>query len=441
MIADDDVANFAAMTGASGDEARQYLEMVGGDMQQAVNLFFEGGGALSASPPASAPVPSQPSQADHGGLGAGGIVDDDVAAEVRAAAAAAGIDMGPMGADALMEDAEEVRAPIASYQDQIINSAGDGEQRRMQEAIQADSAAMSKRMAFARAEAGDEPTDMTDEREQAMNDLFAPPEYNEPLPYYSAIEKAKSEGKWILVNIQQAEVFASHTLNRDVWRDETISDIMNGNFLFWQRDDKSTEGDRFCQYHQCGSRLPHICIIDPRTGRKLKSWEGRKWVESHAAAEYLTNFLDEFSMSRSPPANSPAGSPSIAPQAEPSIGDVDNMRLVGFDQAEAQPTPMEVAEPKEQPAEMPEEPPEGAEALKVSFRLPSGARSMRRFLKADPTDRMFDVASALAQEPKSSIDLSTQFPKRSLRELPDGLATLMSEAQVAGNMILITVRK
>merc|ERR1740121_553740 len=164
---------------------------------------------------------------------------------------------------------------------------------------------------------------------QAINELFAPPDYNESLPYYTAIDKAKLEGKWLLVNIQQAEVFASHTLNRDVWRDETIQDIVTGSFLFWQRDDKSTEGDRFCQYHQCGHRLPHICVIDPRTGRRLKSWEGRKWTETHAAAEYLSGFLDEFSMSRSPPANSPEGSPALGPQAPPS-GAVDDMQLVGL---------------------------------------------------------------------------------------------------------------
>lgn len=316
----------------------------------------------------------------------------------------------------------------------------------MQEAIQADSSAMMRRMAFDRAEGGEEGKDMVDdEGGQAINDLFAPPEYNESMPYYSAIEKAKSEGKWILVNIQQAEVFASHTLNRDVWSNDTIRDIVTGSFLFWQRDDKSVEGDQFCQYHQCGHRLPHICVIDPRTGRRLKSWDGRKWVESHAAAEYLAGFLDEFSMSRSPPANSPEASPSMGPQAEPSIG-VDNMRLVGLDQADRAPTPepMEVAETKaeekEAPAEMPEEPADSADNLKVSFRLPSGQRTTRRFLPGDTVDRMFDVASALANEPKSCIDLATQYPKRSLRELPGGLETLMGNAQVANNMILITVR-
>merc|ERR1719258_153058 len=66
---------------------------------------------------------------------------------------------------------------------------------------------------------------------QAINQLFAPPAFNCGDPYYSVIEKAKTESKWVLVNIQQAEVFASHLLNRDVWSDDTITDIVTGPFM------------------------------------------------------------------------------------------------------------------------------------------------------------------------------------------------------------------
>jgi len=433
MIADDDVASFVSMTGANPEEAQGYLEMVGGNLEQAVNLFLEMGGG-GAAKPSSAPAPARPPPV----AGVGGVVDADIAAEVAAAAAAAGIDMG----DAAMGAEEEVRAPIASFQDQMIDPGH--ERSRVQRAMEADSNAMMRRMTFDRGEGAAEGQDMEqDAGGQAINSLFAPPDYNSSLPYYGAIEKAKADGKWLLVNIQQAEVFASHTLNRDVWRDETIQDILAENFLFWQRDDKSTEGNQFCQFHQCGHQLPHICMIDARTGRRIKSWDGRKWVEVHAAAEYLYGFLDEFSMSRSPPALSPAGSPSLGPKAQPSTN-VDDMKLVGFEEvkaAAAPPAPMEdVVEAKEPPAAMPEEPPAGDGILKVSLRLPSGQRTARRFRPGDRLECMFDVASALANEPKSSIELSTQFPTRSLRELPGGLETPLSEAQVAGNMILITVR-
>ena len=37
-----------------------------------------------------------------------------------------------------------------------------------------------------------------------------------------------------LVNVQSNAEFASHQLNRDTWRDETLVSIMEGSFVFLQ---------------------------------------------------------------------------------------------------------------------------------------------------------------------------------------------------------------
>lgn len=261
------------------------------------------------------------------------------------------------------------------------------------------------------------------------------------------MQKAKDECKWILVNIQQSEVFASHQLNRDVWNDETIRDIVDGSFLFWQRDDKSTEGVQFCQYHNCGHQLPHICIIDPRTGRRVKSWDGKKWVESHAAAEYLFGFLDQFSMSKPPvssPMASPSGSPDIGPQAGAPAGSGDVVMCglpdsaMETGSAEGDSVPADLAEPI---AEMPEEPAEATEGcVKVSMRLPTGTRVTRRFLPNSPVSEMFAVASAASSTPVSRVELATQFPKRSLRDIEGGMETLIKDAEVAGCQIMVTAK-
>ncbi|CAE7505657.1 PUX7 [Symbiodinium pilosum] len=409
--------------------------MAGGNLQQALSLFFEMGGSSS---PALGPVPAP--AAPSGAPASQPIIDADVAAEVAAAAAAAGIDTGPLE-DAQMAGEEEVRAPLPSYQDQIINP--EHEHRRMQEQMAADSAAMFRRMSFDRggdpagvgagAGAGEEQDDEQMGEGKAINKLFAPPEYNEASSYYETIEKAKAEGKWVLVNIQQAEVFASHTLNRDVWSDDTIKDIITGSFLFWQRDDKSAEGDQFCHYHQCGHQLPHICVIDPRTGRRVKNWDGRKWVESHAAAEYLFGFLDQFSMSRSPPSMSPVASPTMHPKASPD----SQIQLHGLDDMEVEGATNE--EPEPVPA-MPEEPAESAEAVKVSLRLPSGQRVTRRFRPDDQLEQIFVVAAALTEKPTEKVDLATQFPTRSLREVEGGLSILIRDAKVAGNLLMVNIK-
>jgi hypothetical protein len=400
------------------------------------------------------------------------VVDADVAAEVAAVAAAAGLSADLPDVN-MADAASEVRAPIASYEDQMIDP--ESERRRMQAAIVADEAAMRRRMSFDRpvdaagagagSEKPPEPAVPSAADGQAINQLFAPPSYNDQSPFFQVIEKGKAEGKWVLVNIQQAEVFASHTLNRDVWNDDTIKDVVQGSFLFWQRDDKSTEGDQFCQYYQCGHQLPHICVIDPRTGRLVKNWDGRKWTELHAASEYLFSFLDEFSMSRSPPALSPAGSPNLQPQAAPS-GGVGKLQLTGLDVDEDLATAVaaslasasgapgagesvvadendameEDAPPEEPVADMPAEPAESAECLKVSFRLPSGQRVVRRFLRVDTVEQMFMVASALAERPPSAVDLNTQFPKRSLRDVEGGMQALIKDVEVANSQILVSVR-
>ncbi|CAE6970969.1 PUX7 [Symbiodinium natans] len=432
MVTDESVAEFISLTSASDDEAKGYLEMAGGNLQQALGLFFEMGGGSPALGPSPSPAPA--ASATHQP-----VIDADVAAEVAAAAAAAGIDTGPLE-DAHMAAEEEVRAPLPAYQDQIINP--ELEHRRMQEQMAADSAAMFRRMSFDRggdsagagSGTGEEQQDEQMGEGKAINKLFAPPEYNEGSSYYDTIEKAKAEGKWVLVNIQQAEVFASHTLNRDVWSDDTIKDIITGSFLFWQRDDKSAEGDQFCHYHQCGHQLPHICVIDPRTGRRVKNWDGRKWVESHAAAEYLFGFLDQFSMSRSPPSMSPTASPVMHPKASPP--DPSQIQLHGFEDME-----VEGVETKEEPVPaLPEEPAEGTEHLKVSFRLPSGQRVARRFRPDDRLEQMFVVAAALTEKPTEKVDLATQFPTRSLREVEGGLSTLIKDAKVAGNLLLVNIR-
>jgi hypothetical protein len=45
---------------------------------------------------------------------------------------------------------------------------------------------------------------------------------------------AKSEGKWLLVNIQDEIMFASHMLNRDTWSDDVVQNLVASGFVFWQ---------------------------------------------------------------------------------------------------------------------------------------------------------------------------------------------------------------
>ena len=45
---------------------------------------------------------------------------------------------------------------------------------------------------------------------------------------------AKDARRWLLVNIQSEDDFACHALNRDVWRDELVENLVREGFILWQ---------------------------------------------------------------------------------------------------------------------------------------------------------------------------------------------------------------
>lgn len=72
------------------------------------------------------------------------------------------------------------------------------------------------------------------------------------------------------MNIQSHEQFASHMLNRDTWVHETMESVLRTTYLLWQRGHTSGEGQAYMRMHRLeNDDLPHIGIIDPRTGAKL----------------------------------------------------------------------------------------------------------------------------------------------------------------------------
>jgi hypothetical protein len=50
----------------------------------------------------------------------------------------------------------------------------------------------------------------------------------------AAVAQAAQQGRWLMLNVQDAEEFASHRLNRDTWGDSLVQDMLRGTFVFWQ---------------------------------------------------------------------------------------------------------------------------------------------------------------------------------------------------------------
>lgn len=75
----------------------------------------------------------------------------------------------------------------------------------------------------------------------------------------------------MLVNVQSADVFASHVLNRDVWARPAARNLLDTSYVLWQVDASSTDGARYLTYYPGGSP-PVVAVVDPRSGERVCSW-------------------------------------------------------------------------------------------------------------------------------------------------------------------------
>ncbi|CAM9333923.1 unnamed protein product [Laminaria digitata] len=73
------------------------------------------------------------------------------------------------------------------------------------------------------------------EKHRKLAYMFSPPtELMFMGDFQAARQAAKQQKKWLLVNIQADGEFDCHRLNRDVWKDEMVQNIIQCNCIFWQ---------------------------------------------------------------------------------------------------------------------------------------------------------------------------------------------------------------
>ena len=116
-------------------------------------------------------------------------------------------------------------------------------------------------------------------RATSLADMFAPPTnliYAGPGGFQGARQAARDSRRWLLVNIQSDSDFACHALNRDVWRDELVENLVRDGFIFWQAVDTTSEGSTYSERYRV-SGYPHVAIIDPRTARLM--WKKEGWTQ------------------------------------------------------------------------------------------------------------------------------------------------------------------
>lgn len=128
-------------------------------------------------------------------------------------------------------------------------------------------------------------------RKTTLQDLFRPPL---DLLFHGSLTSSREAGtvknKWLLVNIQNVREFACQTLNRDVWANQTVKDIIKEHFIFWQKHHDSYDGQRYVQFYNV-RRFPHVAIIDPRTGELVRSWPTT--IDHNSFCDSVIEFLTE----------------------------------------------------------------------------------------------------------------------------------------------------
>lgn len=207
---DDLVSQFMAFTGCSdGERAQHYLEMSGMNVETAVGLFMEHQGNSSNS---------------GAGLGAG-------------LAAAAAPQIRAPDQTRTMRLMDDVMAPVARYTDMI-----DDHDMAMNAFAHVDARAQVNAAASAAADshADDEEKEQEDAKSEevtgSLSDMFAPPTHlmHRGGGFQGARSVARDARRWLLVNIQRDSEFSCHALNRDVWRDELVENLVREGFILWQ---------------------------------------------------------------------------------------------------------------------------------------------------------------------------------------------------------------
>ncbi|KAM0326275.1 hypothetical protein ACHAQA_006872 [Verticillium albo-atrum] len=529
---DDEISSFAAITNADPQVARGFLEMSGGNLEAAIQLFFENpeiqnsfGAAGAASVPPAVPSSSRPSgsgrqdqpiqiDSDDDENDASMLDDDDdyqdlsgrsgheqAAAVARSAqeeedAAMAkrlqeelyGSGAGASGGGSALDD---VRSPIrATTETLVAPSFGGGGLHDEEEADMAALLQQERQRAAARARGGARnpfnhdasiwegdgphrsaaPTSASDARAQRLADLFRPPyDLMSTADWDDAREQGKEDKKWLLVNLQDNSIFQCQMLNRDVWKDSAVQQLVRENFIFLQYTKNSIDAQQYLTFyfpgdsHENADNFPHVAIVDPRTGEQVKAWSGIPFPSAEDFHAQLAEFLDRYSLDASkknPVAKDTAKRPKVVDvdrmteeemlemalqnsmntsggsgaASGTASGSANTPRSNVLDpdaltkearattaEAEAAAVPVPAAEPAAQsgfsliasdkPHTEPENDPKTT--TRIQFRLPTGGRVIRRFSVDDPVRRIYEWLKAEPLEGKEGIEFE-------LKQMPQG---------------------
>jgi len=276
-----------------------------------------------------------------------------------------------------------------------------------------------------------------EELTQSGNDpLYRPPDdLNTPGTYQEAMKKAKDSRKWLLVNIQASDEFGSMLLNRDIWSHETVKQIIQSAFVFFQRDRASSQGSTFASNHNITS-FPVVCIVDPRTGRKVKQWAGDKFRGPLSATDMLSDFMGE-----NPYGSSPVPSRASLTDTSSGVSSPRNSEVVQSITIPDTPgLPIAKKAKETPPLEMPTDLPTlgSPDEVRVAIRLSNGQKKQVSFRDSNSLHVIQQWVSSIEYLGPSKFQVRMSHPPKTLDISPSTLETI-STAGVKGALLVVVL--
>jgi hypothetical protein len=292
-ISDELLSQFLSFTATSSEDvARQYLEMANGDLESAVGLFMEMGGDGGIGSGGASGIAGAIGGIPGGGSGTAGVSgaaagSDDIDAATRQAIAAAQMEGSPqqirapdatrtmrlVGGDSPAVGHAALLSAVAGPNAAMMMGLGPGDDddggfrdvqamgsatwgvADLREGVNREAQRRARRDTNRGSGSGnsnddavdldsDDNSDESDDDQQnahptsapSLSTMFSPPTHlmHRAGGFQGARNMAKDARRWLLVNVQNDSDFACHALNRDVWRDELVENLVREGFIFWQ---------------------------------------------------------------------------------------------------------------------------------------------------------------------------------------------------------------
>ncbi|XP_052868643.1 UBX domain-containing protein 7 isoform X2 [Anopheles cruzii] len=251
MASEDNVKSLCEITGLKEEQATNLLTAYNGNLEGAINAFFENPEGILNPEPAV-------------------VIDDD---DSSSGPSRSGSGSASNAASFMNDDDDNVRAPIPRKTEILLPQ------------LETNRARIGKRRAAIITEVPFRNFELEGRIQEQMllqgpsakkitrlEALFMPPF---DILFSGGFDLAQHHGRsvdrWLLVNLQDDLNFSCQMLNRDLWSDAQLKEFMRRHLVFWQQSNKTNDGAKFKTFYKVRSE-PYLAMIDPRTGEEVRSF-------------------------------------------------------------------------------------------------------------------------------------------------------------------------